>query len=309
MLFHSASRLVYESDIILAPSSCPICCGNEIVEQLQVSVYKVFRCSECHVEFLDPQPAPEILAKVYSASYFFSEREGVSETDVLRLKRRTAELYINKLLSMRDGQRGRLLEIGCGSGDFLLQARDSGFQVRGIETSEHAAATANRRLGVEVVECGEVDTVALPDGEFDVAAFSDVIEHVRDPQGFLQRVHRCLRPGGLVFIVTPSTDNWSRRLMGKRWMEYKTEHLFYFDRRSLERLLTECNFGTVQFHRNFKTLSFNYVRAHFRRYPIPIWSRALEMAGRIIPEKLARRPVKVISSGVIATASKDGAPK
>lgn len=269
--------------------------------------YQVFRCFECGVEVLHPQPSPDVRAAIYSAEYVFSAAEGISETDIFRLKRRTAELYVRRLLSMQRGQTGRLLEIGCGLGDFLLQAHARGFQVKGIETSEYAAAAANRRLGFAAVECGEIDTVGLPEGEFDIVAFSDVIEHVPDPRAFLQHVHRSLRPAGLVFLATPSTDSWSRRLMGRRWMEYKTEHLFYFNRRSLSRLLTECDFGGVEFHRNFKTLSLNYVRAHFRRYHVPVWSRVVEIAGSIIPDKIVEAPVTLVASGVIATARKSSA--
>jgi SAM-dependent methyltransferase len=159
-------------------------------------------------------------------------------------------------------------------------------------------------LRAEVVQRGEIETVTLPKGTADVVVFCDVIEHVRDPRSFLDLVHSCLRPGGLVFAVTPSTDSWSRRLMGERWMEYKTEHLFYFSRRSLDHLLKQHGFGAIEFHPTVKSLSFDYVRAHFRRFQVPFWSRTVELAGRMIPSRLARREFRIAASGITAMARK-----
>lgn len=283
-------------------------------EGFRFEEYGVVRCSACGVEFLEPQPDSATLAKIYSANYFLNEREGVARADVDRLKRQTARLYLDLMIcadakqsqtaQSEPRQKARILEIGCGAGDFLLEAQARGFQVSGIETSEYASARANSRLGAELVERGEIETVSLPEGTVDVVVFCDVIEHVRDPRTFLKLVHGCLRPGGLAFIVTPSTDSWSRRLMGERWMEYKTEHLFYFSRRSLKHLLTQHGFDAIQFHSSVKSLSFDYVRAHFRRFHVPFWSRAVELAGRAIPPRLARREFRIAASGITVIARK-----
>lgn len=285
-------------------TSCRICDSDQVSQSFRFRGYGVLCCRACGVEFLDPQPDPATLAKIYSADYFLNEREGVAGADVDRLKRQTAKLYIDLLVRAGCKPEGRLLEIGCGSGDLLLEAQARGFEVSGIETSEYGSARANCRLGRKVVQRGEIETVNLTPGTADVVVFCDVIEHVRDPRMFLDFVHECLRPGGLVFVVTPSTDSWSRRLMGTRWMEYKTEHLFYFSQRSLTHLLKQDGFEAIQFHATVKSLSFDYVRAHFRRFQVPFWSGAVELAGRAIPSGLARREFQIAASGVTAIARK-----
>ena len=262
------------------------------------------RCSGCSVEFLSPQPGKSALARIYSANYFLGSSEGVANNEVDRLKRKTAALYAKRILNLRQNRRGKLLEIGCGSGDFLLEAAALGFEVAGIETSAEATATANARLGSSLVQRGEVENINFPEAEFDVIVFSDVIEHVPDPCTFLQSVNHWLRPGGLVFLVTPSTDSWSRMLMGRRWMEYKIEHLFYFNRKSLKRLLTQSGFSGIQFYPNAKILSFEYVRAHFRRFKVPFWTNFMELMGRLTPRFLSQTHVKIVGSGVIAVAYK-----
>lgn len=264
----------------------------------------MLRCSKCTVEFLYPQPNEDILKSIYSAHYFLGEREGVAESVVTHQKRATAETYIRQLLAITGGKTGSLVEVGCGSGDFLLVAQEQGFTVRGIEISPHAVAMANARLGADVVQCGEIEGVNLPTAEFDVAAFSDVIEHVRDPHSLLQRIHRCLRPGGTMFLVTPDTDSWSGRLMRTHWMEYKLEHLFYFNRRSITFLLHKQGFDQVKISANAKVLSFDYIRAHFRRFRVPFWSTAVEAIGKVVPARLSRRIFRIVASGMVVNARK-----
>ena len=109
----------------------------------------------------------------------------------------------------------------------------------------------------------------IPAEYFDVVAASDVIEHTRSPKDFLEKAYALLRPGGLIFLVTPSLDSWSRKLLGNRWMEYKVEHLFYFGQKSLSRLLTDVGFEPPMFAVNRKVLSLDYVYRHFDRFPCP----------------------------------------
>jgi SAM-dependent methyltransferase len=263
------------------------------------------RCSQCAVEFLHPQPTPEVLNAIYSANYFLGDSEGIAQSEVFRQKHRTAEMYVRQILTVTGGRKGALLEVGCGSGEFLGAALEQGFQVKGIEISEHAAATANSRLGATAVQCGDIESVSLRPAEFDIAVFSDVIEHVRDPHAFMRRVHYCLRPGGIVFVVTPTTDSWSHRVMQNRWMEYKLEHLFYFNRRSISFLFGKHNFSQVKILPNAKALSFDYIRAHFRRFPIPFWSKAVDLIGAVVPYALSRKVFPVVASGMIATARKN----
>jgi SAM-dependent methyltransferase len=234
-----------------------------------------------------------------------NERDSISPKAVSALKRATALLYLDHIGKFVHAQGSCLLEIGCGSGDFLVEARTRGFEVRGIEFSAAAATTANERLGTDAVETGEIHETDFADSSFDVVAFADVIEHVRDPANFLRRVHRLIRPGGLVFLVTPSIDSWSRRLLGQNWMEYKLEHLHYFGNESLSYLLTRSGFDSIELSANWKVLSLEYADGHFQRFPIPFWSGLVRQLRKIAPQGLAEKPFKVVASGSTATARKN----
>jgi len=198
----------------------------------------------------------------------------------------------------------RLLEIGCGSGDFLIEAQSRGFEVEGLEYSEHAATAANTRLGRQAVRVGSPEEECLPANQYDVISAFDVIEHLRDPKKSLSRLSAALKPRGLLVIATPSLDSWSRRLLGRLWMEYKTEHLTYFSRSSLKRLLQATGFGAVEFFPNYKVLSFDYVSSHFERFPVPVVGPLIQASRRILPNKLVHRPTKIVASGITALARK-----
>jgi len=201
-------------------------------------------------------------------------------------------------------EKPRLLEIGCGTGDFLIEAQSRGFEVEGVEYSEHAATEANMRLGHRAVRVGSLEKECLPANKYDVIGAFDVIEHLRNPMESLKCLSASLKHGGLLVIVTPSLDSWSRRLLGRRWMEYKTEHPTYFSEKSLTRLFRSTGFDIVDFSPNCKVLSLDYVSSLFDRYPVPVIGTLVRCLKAVLPGKLVHQPTKVVASGVTACARK-----
>lgn len=264
----------------------------------------VHRCLNCRVEFLFPQPSDAALSAIYSGRYFIGSDNQADSDRVAQLKRATATLYLRCIQPFIRVAAPRILEIGCGSGDFLLEAKSRGFQVEGLEFSPHAAATANDRLGISAVTVGSPDSTELLPDRYDLIAGFDVIEHVRDPAQTIQRLHSALSTDGVLALATPSLDSWSRRLLGKYWMEYKTEHLTYFSKRSLRLLLTKCGFKSVIFIPNYKVLSIDYICRHFERYPVPLISPLLRLLRRSLPGRLADTRLKLVASGTMVLARK-----
>ena len=145
------------------------------------------------------------------------------------------------------------------------------------------------------------------DHSFDIVVLADVIEHVRSPKEFLTRVKNLVKPGGTIFLAVPSLDSLSSRLMGRYWMEFKLEHLFYFDRNTMTRLLTDCGFRHITEAPGVKMLSLHYIVSHFRRFPVPFLSPLTTVVTRILPNRLLCRPFRIVASGinVLARAPKE----
>ncbi len=289
----------------LVQADCPICgADNRVAFAFERNGNTIYSCGRCSLEFAFPQPTDDTLSSIYSSAYFLGSRDEASVERQRALKRATAKLYLDSMAAFIRPRKPKLLEVGCGSGDFLIEAQSRGFEVEGLEYSEHAARSANERLGRSAVRVGSLEKGSLPSAAYDVIAAFDVIEHLRDPKQAAECLRDVLKSGGIVAIVTPSLDSWSRRALGRYWMEYKTEHLTYFSQRSLKQLLETTGFENVRFLPNYKTLSVDYIASHFERYPVPVLSPIMRLVRRALPAKLSHRPVRIAASGVMALARK-----
>jgi 2-polyprenyl-3-methyl-5-hydroxy-6-metoxy-1,4-benzoquinol methylase len=168
-------------------------------------------------------------------------------------------------------RRGRLLDVGCGSGLFLERMRGFGWQVTGVETNPRARAVATRRLGAGAPIFADLSDAALAPGSFDAITLSHVIEHVEDPMNTLRRCATLLSPGGLLVCVTPNTASLGARSFGASWLHWDPpRHLHVFDPETLERAVSEAGLEIQQSSTPSST-------AHF------VWqaSTLLERRGRL----------------------------
>lgn len=289
----------------LSLPACPLCGGRAFRPVVTVESHPVVRCQACDLQLTNPQPSDAELAAIYGPDYILAADDSPAHAVIVRSKRATADHYLDLLVNAGAPKGARLLEIGCGAGNFLLQATKRGYDVTGVEYSPYACARARQTLGgVGRVLQGEIEVVAAEVAAFDIVVLCDVIEHVRQPADFLRKVLAALRPGGLLLVVTPSTASWSARVMGRRWMELKPEHLFYFSPATLTRQLTQSGFQDVALHRGTKLLSLDYVTAHFEKYPVAGIRATLRALRAIVPAAWSQRPVRIVASGIIALARK-----
>jgi 2-polyprenyl-3-methyl-5-hydroxy-6-metoxy-1,4-benzoquinol methylase len=280
--------------------TCRICTSADIQPQFTLFNYNVMRCAQCTGEFLEPQPTDETLAQIYTADYFFARDHEADRQRHAYLKKATARKTL-AFLSRPVVPGTTLLDIGCGTGDFLCEAASAGYDVTGVEFSETSAATASSRVPGRIIH-GSIDSAAFDDASFDVVASSDVIEHVRDPLAFSREIRRILRPGGVLLLSTPDLGSWSHRLLGQRWVEYKVEHLFYLNRSSLTLLLRKVGFTSFSYSPNVKVLSAAYVTAHFERFPVPFWTPLTRWVLRLLPTPLRHAPFPIGASGITVMA-------
>lgn len=294
------------SNVREAVTECPVCGGTRFERVREVGPYQVARCLGCRLQVTTPQPSDAELGAIYGSDYFLGAGDPAAASHAAELKQATADRYLDLMERASIPARRRLLEVGCGHGDFLKQAAARGFACTGIEYSEHACAIIRRRAGPGVtVLRGEIDAVADRPGSFEACVLNDVIEHVRRPQDFLRDVHRALVPGGILFIATPSTDSWSARVLGRRWMEYKAEHLTYFNRATLPRLLRASGFQILEVGTGLKVLSIDYVTDHFVRYPVALITPLARALRALTPRQLRRRAWNVVASGIVVLARKE----
>jgi len=136
---------------------------------------------------------------------------------------------------------GRLLDVGCGSGEWLLEMRQRGWTVEGFDFDDSAVKLA-RQKGLKV-ECGSLEDRNYPADCFDAVTLNHVIEHVPDPVRTLAECARILKPEGKLVLFTPNNSSLGHLLFREGWRGLEPpRHLHIFSMKSLRRTLTAAGF-------------------------------------------------------------------
>ena len=228
-----------------APQPCPVCGGMDQVKVVEQNRLQVVRCRRCGQGFVSPTPSETVLAAIYDRSYYEGGHGAVGFSDYAALvpaRRRMFTSHLDRLARLH--RPGLLLDVGCATGDFLLAARERGWDPVGVDPSparEQAAAAGLRIAG------RTIDDADLPAHSIDVITFWDVLEHLPDPVAALRRAAELLADGGIVAATVPNAGSAVARLTGRRWFGYKTagEHLQFFSPATLNRCFAAAGFGVA----------------------------------------------------------------
>lgn len=230
--------------------ACGLCESRDVAENVRLPEMSVGICPCCHSGMvLGAGTAIDGTggANDYSARYSEESREGKIESCWRLLRERTDDLR---------GIRN-ILDIGCGSGDFLDLAREAGLSTAGLEIAPTAALAAVRK-GHEIY-CNSVEIEAFPPGRrFDLIVMWDILEHLMNPRLALANAFELLAPGGRLFILTPMMgsifDRWGitlARVSGLRFSQllrmcWSRDHLFRFHPIGLGQVLRTLGFAQIK---------------------------------------------------------------
>ncbi len=141
------------------------------------------------------------------------------------MRRLATYLYDVEMHPWVDG--GKLLDVGCGSGRYLQLMRALGWEITGVEYSEHAVRVAREAVGPEVHR-GDVRDVAFSPDSFDAITLNHVLEHLADPGDALAELRRIASPGARLAIVVPNKQGLGARWFGRDWVGWDPRHFTYF---------------------------------------------------------------------------------
>lgn len=245
----TSQKIAESVSVNLEYPPCPLCENErrELPFRLH-EPYSVARCVTCGFHYLYPRLAESAMREAYQQpSYYEGGTCGYADasyTDQEQALRATFKRLLNNLHT--GGLTGGvLLEIGCGYGYLLDEARAYFDRRVGTDFSAQAAATA-RGTGAEVF-VGGIEEVPYG-SRFDCVVAIQVIEHVYEPRSFIDQLVSHIKPGGHIVLATPDIGGALRRLMGRRWPSFKApEHVLYFDFCRLSTLMSRA--GLEDIHR------------------------------------------------------------
>lgn len=221
--------------------------------------WSVRRCTTagCGLGWVDPKPLADQIGKLYEGYYTHQAGgEGGQRyvtTGIKRFaKRALATVFFWKSAAYRtdyfhlEGMNpGRLLEIGCGNGDFLRAAAAAGWDALGIDFDAEAVEAARHHPGVRA-SVGDLFQHAFPDASFDAIVMNNLIEHVPDPLAEIRECRRLLRPGGRLVVITPNMDSMGHAVFGPDWRGLEPpRHLHLFSVPTLRRAARTAGYRRV----------------------------------------------------------------
>ncbi|MCX5679909.1 MAG: class I SAM-dependent methyltransferase, partial [Candidatus Omnitrophica bacterium] len=207
-------------------------------------IYRIVQCMDCTHGYASP--LPEKLWEKYKDvedSVYLANSEQRTMTAVKALKR----------IRSYSSRHGRLLDIGCGTGDFMLAAREF-YDVEGAELSRWAA-DIGRAKGLKIFDRQPHELTN--DEYYDVVTLWGVIEHFEE-----------VKPGGLACLWTGDIDSFPSWLLGRKWWWIQGQHIQLFSRKSLIRLFSEQDFKAVYFGIYPYVMAMQSIAKSLERYKI-----------------------------------------
>lgn len=201
------------------------------------------KCQNCGLRFVNPLGA--FRGANETEDYFLNEYLPLhlSNWENSLAERKAHLAMIREYCSLPSSP--KLLDVGCALGLMLQQAKASGWEPVGLETSHFAAQYAEQRTNCPVF-VGTLEQACFDSESFDVVTLMDLIEHVAAPRALMDEVRRILRPGGVVFIVTPNFGSIFVKLYGPTAYSIgPDEHITYFQPSTITRLLRQSGFSHI----------------------------------------------------------------
>lgn len=227
--------------------ACNYCHGNKVRKVFDSIQFSVVKCVRCGLVYLSPRPDLLQIKKYYTLEYFSNNEKGIGYRDYKGLNSDLEKEAVRRLKIIKNKtSSGNLLDVGCGYGEFLLAASDSGFKVTGCDIIPDSVQYIRKQYHLNTFVC-DMEQNNLPPGNYDIITAWDVIEHMTDPASVLQKFHQSLKKNAWLFMTTPNIESIDAKILKKHWYGFKKipEHLYFFSPKSIKDMLEKTGFRNV----------------------------------------------------------------
>lgn len=254
-------------------TKCPLCKSGLFLNHKEVKDHAISkekfllcRCTNCKLVFTNPRPTIEEIGKYYeSENYISHQNKSNNLTNTLyKIVRRITIKDKVSLINQINPTKGKLLDVGCGTGYFLKEASNQNWRTTGIEPNSVAREIAqNKKIKV----LGTIDEIKK-DKKFDVITLFHVLEHIHDLRKTGKKLIRHLKQFGTIIIAVPNIKSFDANFYNTNWAAYDVpRHLYHFDIESMEKFAEEIDMKIEQ----IKPMKFDsyYVSLLSERYNKP----------------------------------------
>ena len=223
--------------------NCPWCDSDKTQMHLWVKdlfltgeAFEIQECLKCGLLFTEPRPDPNSIGKYYQSEEYYSHQENKNGF-IPRIYETVKGFNLKKKykLATKGMTKGRMLEIGCGAGDFLKVMENKGWNCTGIEPSENAKAIARKKVKAQLYNPEDINS--LPDESFDLITMWHVLEHVDNLKEEVMHLERLLKKGGRLVLALPNFKSADAEYYREYWAAYDVpRHLNHFCRESINNI-------------------------------------------------------------------------
>lgn len=222
---------------------CPICGGekhSDFIEAVDHNVsndtFKIVSCDSCGFKFTNPIPTIETIGEYYKSENYISHsntKKGIVNKIYQVVRKRAIDQKEKLIKEISSGK--QLLDIGCGTGDFLAHCKNKGWNVIGLEPDSDARKIAKENHNVEALPLDEL--YQLNENTFDVITMWHVLEHVYNLNDDIEQIKRLLKPNGKLVVAVPNCSSYDAEYYKKDWAAYDLPiHLYHFTPKDIRNL-------------------------------------------------------------------------
>ena len=234
-------------------TTCPVCGGEsskKVMDCIDYTVsretFSIVQCTKCGFKYTNPRPDDKEIGKYYESEEYVSHsnsKKGLINTVYHWVRNYSLRKKVELINSQ--SKKGNLLDIGCGTGEFLSTAVANGWKGQGIEPNDKARnqAISNHKLNV----LPESGIASLQNNNFDVITMWHVLEHVHTLNERVLEIYALLKPGGKAIIAVPNCTSYDASVYGKEWAAYDVpRHLYHFTPETMKALFRKHKMDFVQ---------------------------------------------------------------
>lgn len=269
--------------------ACLICSSEFIVKLERFSSSYLCKCKSCNFVFSQKIPSEKELIEHYKR---YARNDYLSPITIKRY---------NEILDIFENYRktGNIIDVGCGIGYFLEEAKKRGWNVYGTEYTNEAVNICDNK-GIKMYK-GKLNPENFTPNSFDIITSFEVIEHINNPSEEIHNYFKLLRKGGLFYCTTPNFNSLSRSILKEKWNTIcYPEHLSYYTPKTLSNLLKLNDFSTIK----VKTtgISINIFKKSLGKKHISVVSEKSddELLRRKMDKKILYKFLKIVLNGLLS---------
>lgn len=233
--------------------------------------FKILECKDCGLLYTTPRPIKEKIGKYYKSEKYYSHQENKAGfIPKVYEKVKSINLKNKYNIVTEKTTKGKILDIGCGVGDFLHTMELKGWECTGVEPSEEAKAIARKRIKAELFTSEEQEN--LIDSSFDIITMWHVLEHVDALRWQIQQLYRLCKPGGRIIIALPNYKSYDGQYYRAEWAAYDVpRHLNHFNKETLIKIFEENQLRHIKTEKLYwDAFYISYMSEKYRHHRLPL---------------------------------------